>query len=63
MTIYYDPPKVGTLVVTPLGRSAVVVGYDGDGRCELRYRVGSGDDTNGEIVAIWPKFLHRPLEG
>ncbi len=62
MTAYIDPPHIGELVVTPLGKLARVMGYDGDGRCELRYQAASTEDGNGERVMVWPKLLHKPRD-
>jgi len=50
-----QPPAVGSLVRTPLGRVAKVIGYDGEDRARLDYESG----IHGDVVDL-PWKLLRP---
>ena len=43
------PYRVGSIVLTPTGRRAKVIGYYTDGRVELRY-VGVGTGRDHEVA-------------
>ena len=50
------------IVQTPLGKRARVVGYDDDGRLQLRYegmRPSGGDNITRMSVDLWPNLCKR----
>ena len=51
------PFPVGSIVLTPSGRRAKVLGYYTDGRIELRY-VGAGTGREYEL-ALKPELVRR----
>lgn len=51
------PYRMGTIVLTPTGRRAKVIGYYTDGRVELRYvGVGYGTGRDHEL-ALRPELV------
>lgn len=54
----YPPLERGEVVITPSGKLAKVLGWDDQGRCELRYL--AEDDTEGRArLTLWAKHLRR----
>jgi len=63
-----DDFPVGTQVVTPMGRSGVVIAhkgamsrFDAHERCVIRYQNGGGRDR--ETVELLPHLLIRTADG
>ena len=56
------PLPIGSLVRTPTGRGAKVIGYYSDGRAELRYTEQEYGVQRDNVVALKPELLRR-IEG
>lgn len=50
---------VGDLVLTPLGRRAKVLGFDGEDRAELQYVDAPGVHMRELLVSVHQKLLKR----